>query len=209
MQTRVALDCNLLVCFIAFISYSITIAIERNNNANYLLAGIVISLSLYIYILSWLILLVMILALFLLRIKKVKFIQVFFLFTLFILLAIPLLLMHAINIFDLEQIKLFDIFTIPKLFMWRGSEFGITNIFVNFKCFLNSLTFDGYNYNSNSVFGVLYYGLIPLVFSGLAIYISEFFNDFKNKYVNFNFVLLIGLISSSIGFFLCNRFKYI
>ncbi|MEF9919519.1 MAG: glycosyltransferase family 39 protein [Erysipelotrichaceae bacterium] len=204
MQSRFSLDCNLLVCFMAVDTYFLILAFEKRNKLYFFLTGILFGLTLYTYILAWLILPLyfLLILIYLSRIKLLKLTQLSYFISPIIIFAIPLIVTLIINLFDFNQITLGNLVTIPKLFNWRGSEVSVFNIYENFKLLTSSLLFDNYNYNSDPQFGTVYYCFIPLVLIGIFVGTAKFIKDSKAKQLGINTLMFFGFISSVIIFLL-------
>lgn len=201
MQSRLGIDCNLLVSFMT-ISISLFInSVNKKNNILLFISGILFGLSLYTYALSYIIipLFLMLILTYLLYIKKINYKQIIILFIPLILLAIPLILMILVNQGIIKEIH--SIITIPKLKIYRSKEISLTNIFLNFRILFVILTYDeaffgqDLSYNAAPYFGTIYYISIPFVIIGLQKICFDIKNDIKNKKSSINIVMTIWLIS--------------
>ena len=193
MQSRFGLDCNLLSSMLMF---SITGLVVSKKWWHYIITGILFGLSLYTYVLSYIIIPVLLLLsiIYMLYIKKIKFKNVVILGIPIAILAVPLILMLLINMGYLEQINC--IITIPKLFSFRAEELTFNNIGYNLSLFKNIITYGGFIYNSIPQFGTIYLFAIPLVICGIILGIIDTFKSIKNKKFNITAIMLFLFIAN-------------
>src|SRR5699024_2523005 len=99
MQSRWALDCNLLSSMLLISIYILTKAVKTKSKAIYLLAGILFGITLYTYALSYIIIpiLLLLLLVYMLYTKKVKISDIIIFGIPLGLLAIPLILSLLVN----------------------------------------------------------------------------------------------------------------
>ena len=128
---RFALDCNLMLGVSTIFLYYFLKAVETGRKRDYFCAGILGGVLLYTYILSHLVLPVFLLVefIFLLINKRVDWKKWFLMAVPMGIFAFPLIWIHVINLFDLEQRKL-GIFTLTKLASYssRTGQLSITNM---------------------------------------------------------------------------------
>lgn len=126
INSRVGLDCNLLGGFFMLDLYLLQ---KAKKNWQYIVAGVMIGITLYTYALSYVIIPIFLLVWisYMLYMKKITIKQIILLGIPIFLLALPLMYMILLNngIFKTEQI---GIFTVPKLPEYRIGEVAISNI---------------------------------------------------------------------------------
>lgn len=138
---RFALDCNLMLGVSTIFLYYFLKAIETGKSRNYILAGFCGGVLLYTYILSHIVLPVFLLfeVIFLIIHKRFDLKKWILMAVPMGVLAFPLIWIHIINLFDLEQRKL-GVFTLTKLASYSGrtGQLSIANMFRSipevFKC---------------------------------------------------------------------------
>lgn len=183
MLSRIGLDCNLMLGMSAAFLYFILNAVERQRNQDYLLAGVSGGLLLYSYVISHMVLPVFLLLLVIILIfmKKISIKQVFFMAIPLFLLAAPLMLMHFINMFGLEEMRL-GIFTIPRLYRYRSDDLSLQVVGKNLLGFFQTtLMYDDVPFNSIPFFGNMYFLSIPLILTGLGHGIWLFVQALKKR----------------------------
>lgn len=117
MQSRWGLDCNLLVGFLTIAICLLILSIMKNTNKILLFfSGVFFGLSLYTYVLSYIIvpILLLFICIYLIYVKKMNFLELIILGIPIFLLAIPLLLMILINNGYINEIKRFYYYSIIK-----------------------------------------------------------------------------------------------
>ncbi len=193
MSSRFALDCNLLVGFLALFTVLLDFSLSKHKNGFFIITGFFLGVLLYTYILSWILMPIMLILLFgyLLYIQKINLKQITLMLIPAFILAIPLFMVLIVNIFDLESIQI-GIVTIPKMHFWRQGEIALSNIIDNLTFLWTALTFDAYDYNSTALFGTIYYVMIPCFLYGLLVIIKQTIKDIKGKqYSLYSFILII------------------
>lgn len=125
MAGRLGLDCNLMLGMSTVFLYFIITAIESRENGRYILAGVTGGILLYTYALTYIIVPVflLLLLLYVIRIKKFYFRGWTAMAISFGVIAVPLILVQIVNLFDLEEFRLAGL-TITKLQTYRVSEIG-------------------------------------------------------------------------------------
>lgn len=179
--SRIGLDCNLFLPFFTISFYILIKAIQKQNNKLFFTSGVMHSLCLYTYALSYLIIPIFI-TLSLIYVKKNRKINkkniLSFLIP-FIIISLPIILFLMVNYNVIPQFKLLksDMFKLP---LFRQSEVSIRNVLDNV-LIPNILTFDYYEYNAKPFFGTIYYILIPFFIFGLIKYSKKIINNIKNN----------------------------
>lgn len=177
MQSRWGLESNLLVGFLTISICVLLYAIRNSSTMLFFISGVSFGLTLYTYALSYIIIPVFLFmtGIYLIYLKRINPHQILtFLIPLF-LLAVPLLLMILVNKGFIPEIK--GIITIPRLFIYRGSEISLKNILNNFYIITTVLSYDHPGvygrelfFNAIPYFGTVYYFSVP--FFALGIYSS-------------------------------------
>lgn len=195
MQSRFGLDCNLLSSMTII---SITALILSKKWWHYLLAGILLGLTLYSYALSYITIpiLLFLTIMYLLYIKKIKFKNVIIVSIPIIILTIPLILMLLVNMGCFEQIN--GVITIPKLLSYRGEEINFDNISENLKQFKIIITSGGFIYNSIPEFGTIYLFAIPLSMAGIVLSILQSIKAIKNRRFNVSVIMIFLLLANTV-----------
>lgn len=175
MLFRIGMDCNLMLALAAIVILYVAKCIEENRNIDFLGLGISSGVLLYTYALSYPVLLLFtgMLFLYLVIMRKINFKQILCWFVPLAILAMPLILVQIVNIFDLPEIKLGSI-TITKLMVYRKSEISLANINVQsvIRCCKVIFGYDWLRYNSLPEFGTVYYISIPFIIIGFVYSIS-------------------------------------
>lgn len=193
MQARWALDCNLLSSFMIFSTYAI---LKAKRKIGYVGAGILVGLTLYTYVLSYIIVPIFLLLLlsYCLYLKKIKLTDIIVMGIPIFLLALPLLYMVFMNQGILPQIDL-SFVSIPNLTFYRANEIGISNIKDNLNIFSILLFGDDMMYNVPYELGTIYYLSIPFFFMGLCLAIANTIKSIRKKEFDFDTIMLITFIS--------------
>lgn len=194
MQSRWALDCNLLSAMLLMSIYILTRAITKKSKILYFIAGIFFGISLYSYALSYIIVPIILLALFiyLLYTKRIKILDIIIFGIPLGLLAMPLILSVLINYGILEEVKL-PFMSILKMWTFRASEVNISSIPHNILYLFKSMfAFDINDYNSFPIFGTIYYISIPFTIIGFIDSIKTIKKDIKEKQLSLDIIMLIN-----------------
>lgn len=197
MKSRWGLDCNLMCSLIIISIYVLAKAINSNKRYLYVLTGIFFGITLYTYIISSMVVPIIlgIILLYMLIIKKVDIKNIISLAIPLIIFAIPLIMMVLYNSGIIEGARI-PIFSIPKLWFYRGGEISLKNIPQNLNSIFEILFIkDFLNYNAISEFGTLYKMSIPLVIFGLIECIGKVIKDIKCREISLDFIMLITFIA--------------
>ena len=197
MVTRIGLDCNLMLGFSTMFIYYLSKTITSNKKICYFISGIIGGIVLYTYVLSYIIvpLFLLITLIYMIHYKKAKLKNILIFIIPFIILAIPLIIVQIINIFNLDQLKIFNL-TFTKLMGYRGHEISIFNVIKNIIPLTKSiLLYDWLPYNTIPKYGTIYYISIPFFIIGLFKTIYKFI---KEKTFNINNIILFWFISTYI-----------
>lgn len=183
MSERWALDCNLFLSFVTVALYFYYKAVKSEKMRYYIIAGLVFGITLYTYVISYLVLTLFLVfsTLYLIYIRKFDLKKTIALAVPFTVLALPLLLMQLINMgICLEFSFLFSDF--KKLGWYRGGEFSAANIIKNLS-YTGVLLFGGewLTYNSFYEYGPIYLFSVPLLFYGFIISVKDTWNSFRKR----------------------------
>lgn len=193
LQSRYGLDCNIMLgaaslCFLATIT-----AIEKDKKSYYVFAGILWGMALYTYVLSYIIFPVFLCMVFIHQLSKKNY-KILLMLPGMMILAIPLIIMVIINVFELGTVKLGN-FTIYQLQHNRATEFEfsigslVNNFLYNIKIMF---TWDGYPVNAFPKYFTLYKISIPVCVIGFLYGVfSVVTKRYKNdKIKNINLYML-------------------
>lgn len=202
MQSRWALDCNLLVGFLTISECILIKSIQKDSTKLLILSGICFGLSLYTYALSFIILplILLLTCIYLLYIKKLNFKKLVLFGIPIALLAIPLMIMLLINNGFMEEINGF--ITIPKLVGYRGSDLMLPNFVENAYILKSIFSADNeeifhnvYWYNAVPEFGTIYYMTIPFFIIGFIYGIKKLVKSIKEKKFDINAIFVFWFIA--------------
>jgi len=169
MAGRFGLESNLMLGMSTLFLYCFAVAIESGKLYRYMLAGLTGGLLLYTYAPVYMILpLFFLLAMvYLIRMKRFSLKGWAVMAVPLGILAVPLILVQIVNLFDLEEFRL-GCFTITKLAFYRASEVGHFTL-SHFLLALKSIFIgDSLNYNSIPGRTNLYVITIPLAALGFV-----------------------------------------
>lgn len=206
LKSRWGLDCNLMSSMMLISIYVFDKAIHSNKLYYYILSGISWGLTLYTYVISYLVVPIF-LAIFLIYawfIKKVNLKSLICLAIPLGILALPLIMMLLCNNGILQNAE-FPIFSIPKLWFYRGGEISIKNIPENLRKIFDIVFIkDFLNYNAIPEFGTLYKMSIPLVIFGLIEITKNVIRTVKEKDFSLDLLMLLSfLITFLVGLCIC------
>lgn len=193
MKSRWGLE-SYLMCSVLTISVAAFMkALKNGKQFWYVLTGILFGLTLYTYAIAYLVVpaVVGIVIVYMFFIKKIKIKNIIAMAIPLGILALPLMLMLAMNSGVIENAKI-PLFSIPKLWFYRGGEISLKNIPENiFQIFEVLFVKDFLNYNAITEFGTLYKMTIPLVIFGLIEVGKNVLEDFKQKRFRLDFIMLV------------------
>ncbi|MCX4273146.1 MAG: glycosyltransferase family 39 protein [Acetatifactor sp.] len=196
MTQRFGLESHLMLSASITVLYTTARALETEKWQYYLLAGIVMGLSLYTYALMYIVL-PLYLLLWLgygIRLGKIRLRKLLLLLLPLGLLAAPLLMVQIINAFSLPEMRLGP-FTLTRLEKYRSAELGFQDLFRNLKqMFTNTLFFDNLTYNTFSRYGTLYYISLPFLFIGLVKTARETWLSWRQKQLDYAAPVLFWLL---------------
>jgi hypothetical protein len=167
---RIGMDCNLLLAMTGIFFYFLIKAVQSEKKLDFAMAGVSAGILLYTYALSYLVLLMFlaIYFIYLLWVKKIRFTNVLWFAVPLGILAMPLVMVQLINMFDLEEMHI-GVLTLTKLRKYRVTAINPSHIsFKSIKRCLKVIFFnDMWAYNSISEFGNTYMISIPFIMIGL------------------------------------------
>ena len=192
LAARFGLDCNLMLGASSVFLYLFACALDSGKYKYYILAGIAGGITLYTYILSYL--MVPLFLLLSLCIRKFSMQKWVAMAIPMFLLAFPLIMTQLINLLDLEEMH-FGIFTLTKLNGYRASELQSFS-FDSFKLVLNDI-FIGDMWIHNSIPGIpnMYWISIPLVLIGLVHTAYRTVIAFRNRRLDIRILALWWFLS--------------
>lgn len=184
--SRKGLDCNLLA---PFFMLDLLILLTAKKDWHYLIAGILIGITLYTYCLSWILIpafLIFYIS-YMLYLKKINFKQIVLLGIPIFILALPLMYLILLNNGIVSKTN-FGIFTIPKLPLFRADELNIMNIFEYGLFSLNIIFFENYGRY------VIYLMQVPLFIVGFIAGINKSIKSLKNREFDFDAFITMTFI---------------
>ena len=210
MKSRWGLESYLFLPFLLFSIYIFLKAIKTEKKSYFVFSGILFGLTLYTYAISYMVLPLFlgISCLYLLFTKRLKFRNLIIFAIPLAILALPLMLMLAINNGIIENEIVTKFISIPKLLYYRGSEISLANMVNNLKdgyIFKIIFSNDYLVWNTAPAYGTLYYISIPLIIYGFIITIRKSIKSIKEKEYTLDIaMLLIFLIMFIISILLAN-----
>lgn len=181
---RIGMDCNLMLAMSIIFLYLITKAVKTGSVRDYVFAGLAGGSVLYTYVLSYVVMPFFLLFFlsYLIYIRKIRFRQVVALGIPMAVLAMPLILVQLVNMFDLQEFKI-GAFTITKLLHYRIGEISMENFSLQsvLQSIKSILMYDRLRYNTIPRFGTIFYISIPFVVIGLGKSLAAFCVSIKNK----------------------------
>lgn len=206
LKSRWGLDCNLMSSMMLISIFLFDKAIRSDKHGWFIFSGICWGLTLYTYVISYLVvpIFLAIALLYALWIKKVNLKSLIGLAIPLGILALPLIMMLLYNNGILENAH-FPLFSIPKLWFYRGGEISLRNIPDNLQNMFDILFMkDFLNYNAITAFGTLYKMSIPLVVFGLIEVTKNVFKTVKQKDFSLDFLMFLSfLITLGVGLCIC------
>lgn len=161
----------------------------------FILTGFLLGLALYTYAISYIFIPVFLLLFIatLLFTKQITCKKIFLTGIPLFVIAIPLLLMLAVNFGLIDEIKT-PYFSIPKIIDFQGGdlkpEYIINNIqFNKSNIFYRTLVEDFSSYNSHKKFGTLYYFSIPFMLLGCFLSIKNALFSIRTKSFSLDFLI--------------------
>ena len=194
MQSRWALDCNLMSSMLLMSIYAL---IKSKRKILYFISGVLFGISLYTYALSYIVIPIILLLLlgYMLYTKRIKISDIIIFAIPLGIIATPLILYMLVNAGFIDEIKT-PYMSILKMWTFRIGEVNLNNILQNFiKMFQCIFAFDMNYYNAFPATGTLYYISIPLAILGFYKSMKNVCRDFKQKNFGLDVVMLINFIA--------------
>ena len=186
MHSRWGLDAYLLFPMLILSCTALYSAVKTDRNRLFILSGCLFGVTLYSYAVSYILVPVFLgsVLIFLLLNRRIRAGQLAGLILPILLLALPLILLLAVNNGLIGEIRT-PYFSVPKLFAYRGSEFSIGNILQNLRfgernIFYNIFVWDSLRYNVIPRFGSLFYFTIPLIILGLVLCVGKSIRNIRS-----------------------------
>lgn len=183
LTQRFGLESHLMLSASAAVLYTTLRALETQKWQYYLIAGIVMGLSLYTYALVYIVLPIYLLLWFAygVYLKKIRFRTFPLLLLPLALAAAPLIMVQLINALSLPEMQIGP-FTLTRLLKYRSGELGLQDIFRNLRqMFTNTLLYDKLTYNTIPRYGTMYYFSLPFLFIGLAVTVREMLCSLRQR----------------------------
>ncbi len=182
MAGRIGLDCNLMLGTSSVFICSLIYALKKDKTWMYIISGLAAGIVLYTYTVSYLVMVLFIVMTFILMMlyKRFNFLNAVAFCVPLAVLALPLIIVQVINIFDLETLVIGKI-TFVKLAGYRGGEVDIPRISRLPKVLKAVFLHDEMRYNSNPKFCTLYYASIPFFVAGLINAVYQFIKNIRDR----------------------------
>ncbi len=197
MTQRFGLESHLMLPMSMMCLYLTAKALDTGKWRYYLLAGTVLGITLYTYALSYIVIPVFLLLILIYAaiIKKLQWKKLIGMATILAVLAAPLILVQAINFFDLPEMKLGP-FTFTKLLKYRVDEVEGVSILQNIKSmFVSTFLYDDLTYNTLAKYGTMFYVSIPFVFLGFCRSIYEGVISVKEKKFSYAVPMVLWFVA--------------
>lgn len=197
MTERWGLDCNLFLSMSVIVFFFLMKAMRSEGLKWYLLSGLVCGITLYTYVMSYLVMPVFLLGMLILLIYtgKIRWKQAVSFCLPLMVLAFPLVLEQLVNAGLIGEIHTPFMDFIPMGY-YRGGEFSLGNVVRNIPWIWRILIGDNQSYASCLYTGTILYLSIPFFLMGLVICLKKTMGDLKEKKAGLPFMLLLFYLSS-------------
>ena len=199
MSQRFALDCNAFLPFFSMVVYLSILFYKQPSVKKGLLLGASISVTLYSYALSWIVIFIYTVAfvvVFVIRYKK-EHLKILLKSLPSFILSVPIILYVLCINYVIPEIHT-KLFTIARTSVSRTSEVSLH--FLSPKRFYEYMkllfTHDSFTFSATTKYGTMFKFGFLLVIAGLIIFIIKFIKGKKSEYS----ILVIGLVSSILIF---------
>lgn len=196
MKSRWGLESYLMGSLLTVSIFIFVKALNTQKCHWYVLAGILFGLTLYTYAIAYIVVpaVIGIVMGYRLLMKKINIKNIIAMAIPLGILAVPLIMMLAFNKGIIENANI-PVFSIPKLWFYRGGEISFKNISGNMHQIFEILFIkDFLNYNAVPAFGTLYKLSIALVVFGLIEVVREVVRKSKQKEFSLDFVMLVTFV---------------
>lgn len=198
---RWALDCNLFLSLATFSFWLFYRAHKKNRTRDYVFAGLALGLTLYTYVLSYVVLPIFLFlsVLYVLLIKRdeiTKWILKYIVMAIPLgIMAMPLLLMQLINMGKLEPFSIW-LFDFPKLGFYRGGEMSLSVIPRNISS-LWMMLFRGEQFTFTCLphYNPVYVVMVPFIVGGFIICSAGTIRAIKNRKLSYEPFILAFTIA--------------
>lgn len=177
MLFRMGLDSNLMMPVSGIFLFCLIRAADSGKSKDYVLAGVLAGITLYTYVISYIVLLgfLIIIIPYLLLTKKIRPVQIIYFGIMLGIFAFPLIMVQLINLMDLKEIQ-FGFLTFTKLFKYRTNDIGLDHLSLESikNCLKSVFWYDCFRYDSLPEFGTIYFISVPIVLIGIgkSIYVA-------------------------------------
>lgn len=199
MNARFGLDANMAPGMFIIGFCFLILGIQKS--AKYLLpATLFLSLTLYCYALSWIMVPLFLVLCLIFYGKQISYdLYTWCAVGLLFVLALPLLLFLAINLDLLPEIRT-SFLSIPKLASFRGDEMSFANIISSLKDTIKTILYqyDGANHTSSKLVGAYYYITTPFFVFGIIYHFVYTIKHFKLGQTPLNTIWLLWLASAAV-----------
>ena len=202
MAGRIGLDCNLMlgacVLMLDLLTKAMDVTLEESSRGRlYLAAGITAGMVFYTYALSYVILPLLLILYFsyLFWLRRIKIKDLLRFAIPMVILALPLVIIQVINIFDLPVLHLGP-FTLTKLPAYRGGEFTVHAVFEDMRwLWISIFGVDTTEFDEFKYFSTLYPVSIILIVAGIVIAVISTIRSVKRREYDFKTVILMYCFS--------------
>lgn len=184
MAARFGLDCNLMLGMSTAFLYAVLRAAKLGRMRDYALAGLSGALTLYTYAVSYIPVALFLLfsLVWLVRMRRFRWRNIAAAAAPFAVVAGPLVAMQVINLFDLNEVTLFGMFTLTKLPHYRTDELGFGNLLGGLIGAIRSaLTHDIYAPNAPFQFWTMYPLSVPFAVIGAVTLLVRGVRSFRRR----------------------------
>ena len=209
---RWGLNANQMLYVCTVILYFLVRALKYNKQRDYIFAGVFFGISLLTYHLSYIMmpLFFVLLFVYLMIVKRFTWKNALGCFIPFAVIGMPTFIEQLVNL-GLVKPFYFMGSDYPRLKSYRVGEIAPVNLVRNIGNIVPLVFGDNtYNYNSVKEFGTLYWGMIPLVFTGLVIGIVSLIRSVRKREPDPGSIFVLYGISIYTGFISvigCNAYK--
>lgn len=202
MHSRWGLDCYLFFPMMIISCCSLYSAIKRGKTTAYIISGIFFGITLYSYAIAFLFipLFLGVFCFYLLIAKRINWLQLFSLGVPLFIIAIPLMLLLAVN-YDLIGEIHTSFISVPKLPVFRNNNIGFEYILNNLKFNKNNVFYRifVYDFNPSNVvpkYGTLYYFTLPIILWGFVLSCRQSIRHIKEKKSSLDILMLWLFLAS-------------
>lgn len=202
MTQRFGLESHLMLAAGMVSVYFAGRALDTEKCWYYFLTGCALGITLYTYALAYIVvpLFLLFMLLYSIPLKKCKVSFVAALALPLIIFALPLILVQAVNMFQLPEFCIGP-FTITRLPRYRSDEVAISfsSIFHNLNnLFCYTLFYDNLTYNSLSEYGTMYYISVPFILLGIYRGIADTCRSIHSKSFHYSVPIVAWWLSECI-----------